>query len=164
MVVVTVQFIFLGGCAVAVAVAASAASAHATSAADAVAHATVAELASDPGRRDFAVALQSGTACVVSDDGSGRTPLRDGNDDPVCHAALETAQSAASANSARLLHISIGPDPRAFVAGEDLAQFEVLVETMTPGPLAGTTPLCNDHQSRHDYCWALAWSAAREAG
>lgn len=147
----------LGGVDVAAAVAAQG---HAESAADAVAHAVTGLLASDPEREHLSVTTQAGSLCDTQ-----ATPPP-GADVRSCTRAIALARDVASRNRAVLLRLLVGPDLRDLGPLRGAGRLQVLAEVAVRRAMPAVPVRCagDRPQGDHDLCWAVAWSAGREAG
>lgn len=147
-----------GGLGAVDAAAAVAASSHAEAAADAVAHGVASLLAGHPDRDRLSLAVQAGEAC---ERGSPPGP----STGKACADALALAIRLAAANGAAVMRLSVGPDPRDLRADRGAGRLLTLAEVAVPRGLPVLPGRCPPAPgSQPDLCWAMAWSAAQEAG
>ncbi len=140
------------------AAAAIAAQSRAENAADAVAHAVAALLATDDGRQTLSIAVQGGSSCDTD------TPAAP-EAGPACSRAIAEARRAASDNGAVLLRLTVGPDPRDFRADRGAGGLLTLAAVAVPRHLPILPAYCPARPgSTSDLCWVETQSGAQEAG
>ena len=132
--------------------------ARADSAADASAHASAALLAADQDREQLSIAVQAGTPCDIGESDTSRAG-------PACGRALHAARDVAARNHAVLLRLVVGPDLRDNRADRGAGRLVTLAEVAMRRGLPVLPATCPASPgSGSDLCWAMAWSAAQEAG
>lgn len=168
--VVVALLILLAAMATAQVLAASLTQARADAAADAAAHAAVGFFAADRSRDELSVELQAQNAACDLDPRHDVGPgVADQNLNGAiaftsCARSIRAAADAAGANRGRLVSFHAGPDPRDYTSAGGGTRIDVLVSVSVDGPLASVRALCDGTDSKKDLCFALAWSAAEEAG
>ncbi len=150
--------VLTGGIGAADAAATVGSQARADSAADASAHASAALLAADNDREQLSIAVQAGTPC---DSGGGDTSRAS----PACGRAVQAARDVAARNHAVLVRLVVGPDLRDDRADRGAGRLVTLAEVAVRRGLPVLPATCPASPgSGSDLCWAMAWSAAQEAG
>jgi hypothetical protein len=150
--------VLTGGIGAADAAAAVGSQARADTAADASAHAAASLLAADEDRERLSSAVQSGHPCDTGE----ADPSAVG---PACGRALQVARDVAARNRAVLLRLVVGPDLRDVRADRGAGRLVTLAQVAVRRGLPVLPATCPASPgSGSDLCWAMAWSAAQEAG